>query len=206
MVSSDGRLVVVRWLDNKPVNFLSTFLQAEQLFTITRWSKTLKDKVLVHCPNIAREYNRHMGGVDLSDMLMALYRIDLRSKKYYNRIIFYLIGISLLNGWRIYQWNTKDTKMSFLKYIKSVSSSLMISGNKKADNRKSAFAYSRSHPQNDTRYDGYQHFPQVNAERRRCKHTNCNLQTYISCSKCDVYLCVVSGKTFRNCFTDYHSK
>ena len=32
-------------------------------------------------PAIVGEYNQHMGGVDLTDMLLALYRISVKSKK-----------------------------------------------------------------------------------------------------------------------------
>ena len=37
-----------------------------------------------------------MRGVDLSGMLLALYKIDRRSKKYYNRIIYYLLGVCIV--------------------------------------------------------------------------------------------------------------
>jgi hypothetical protein len=40
-----------------------------------------------------------MGGIDLMDMLVELYRIDLKAKRYYLRIIFHLIDIAVVNSW-----------------------------------------------------------------------------------------------------------
>ena len=45
----------------------------------------------VECPNIIKLYNIFMGGVDLADCLIKLYQINLRTKKYYFRLIFYMI-------------------------------------------------------------------------------------------------------------------
>ena len=42
------------------------------------------------------EYNSHMGGVDLCDMLLSLYWIRHRSTKYYMHIIFYCIGVAVV--------------------------------------------------------------------------------------------------------------
>lgn len=44
------------------------------------------------------EYNMPMGEVDLCDMLMAFYHITLRSTKYYMHIVYYCIGLSVINN------------------------------------------------------------------------------------------------------------
>ena len=41
----------------------------------------MKERVEVPRPFIARDYNAHMGDVDLHDQLMSYYRIDFRLKK-----------------------------------------------------------------------------------------------------------------------------
>ena len=45
------------------------------------------------------EYNQNMGSVDKFDMLMAFYRIDIRNKKYYMRIVYWALQLSCINGW-----------------------------------------------------------------------------------------------------------
>lgn len=51
------------------------------------------------CPNIIQLYKKSMGGEDLADCLIALYRINIRSKLYYHRLIFHMMDISIVNSW-----------------------------------------------------------------------------------------------------------
>lgn len=64
-------IVAVSWLDNKIVTFLSTFVSTNTLEKVIRFSKTEKKKVKVTYPNIVKVYNKHIGGVDLLDSLLA---------------------------------------------------------------------------------------------------------------------------------------
>ena len=86
-----------------------------------------QSRVDVQCQNIVGEYNKYMGGVDLADMLLALYRIDRRSKKYYNRIIFYLFGVCTTNAWTLYKINTGE-KLGLLEFPLQLSFILMKCG------------------------------------------------------------------------------
>ncbi|KAL3195970.1 hypothetical protein MRX96_001731 [Rhipicephalus microplus] len=52
----------------------------------------------------------------------------------------------------------------------------------------------------DVRKDGTQHWPLWNERRTRCK-TCKGGYTFVSCSKCQVYLCLNKD---RNCFTHFH--
>lgn len=56
-----------------------------------------------------------MGGVDLMDSLIVLYRTAIRSKKWYHRIVFHLLDLTVVNAWLLYRRgcrscnvNTKD--------------------------------------------------------------------------------------------------
>jgi len=62
---------------------------------VQRWSSHEHSVVAVNCPSIVKEYNKFMGGVDLSDMLLSIYRIDRRSSKWYLRIVFYVLGVAV---------------------------------------------------------------------------------------------------------------
>ena len=44
-----------------------------------------------------------MGGVDLADMLIALYRIPCKTKKWYQKIFWHLIDIAKVNAWLLYR-------------------------------------------------------------------------------------------------------
>lgn len=66
-----------------------------------------------------------MGGVDLCDMFHALYRINRRSKKYYTRIVYYLIAVAISNAWLIYKKNNPDELMPLRVFQTSLSLSMM---------------------------------------------------------------------------------
>lgn len=204
LFSNDGRLCCVRWLDNKPVHILSTYLAASPLCVVNRWSKVAQARVDIDCPSCVREYNKNMGGVDLADMLLSLYRIDRRSKKYYNRIIYYLLGICTMNAWILYKENHPSEKLSLREFQKALSLSLMRAG-KPATVITTGAQYNRAKTPIDLRFDGVDHMPVIK-ERQRCKMEGCGLKTQLFCMKCKVYLCIVPGKVDRNCFVDYHTQ
>jgi hypothetical protein len=45
---------------------------------------------------MVKEYNCHMGEVDLQDMLVALYRTNIGVKRYYLRIVFHLLDMCVV--------------------------------------------------------------------------------------------------------------
>ena len=85
-VDANSGLAVVRWLDNSAVQLTSTHSALEPLSTIKRWDRKQHKYIDISCPAIVKEYNANMGGVDLFDMLMSLYKVDHRSPKWYRRI------------------------------------------------------------------------------------------------------------------------
>jgi hypothetical protein len=44
-----------------------------------------------------------MGGVDLLDSLIGRYKIKMRSKKWYMRIWYHLIDMTIVNDWLLYR-------------------------------------------------------------------------------------------------------
>ena len=54
-------------------------------------------------PSIVRIYNQFMGGVDLLDSLLPLYRIPVQSTKWYHWLIFHFIDLLLVQSWLLYR-------------------------------------------------------------------------------------------------------
>ena len=156
----------------------STFVDINPIDKCRRWSKERKTYVEVDRPSIVRVYNCHMGDVDLSDMIISLYCISIRSKRWYLRILYYLIDLSLANGWLLYRRHLiqKGLKryLPFLDFRTEVADELIKVG-KSADlnNRKRGRpslenveqAQSRPPPtkrvfapSNDVRLDRFDHF------------------------------------------------
>ncbi len=226
MINSKSNLNIVRWNDSKTVNLLSSYVGVEPVSHCLRFNKVEKKRVQVSCPKIVQEYNKFMGGVDLCDMFMALYRIDRRSKKYYLRIVYYLFTVCCSDAWIIHKINMKRLDkpvLSLREFCLSVSASLM-----KASKPTGHITPGRGRSRNitdtvdassipvdpqlfmlrkkrvalDVRYYGCGHEPSFHEntdkdKRKRCKES----KTLCFCKKCNVPLCVFSK---RNCFATFH--
>ncbi|KAK2723680.1 hypothetical protein QYM36_002127 [Artemia franciscana] len=77
-VETQSNTIVVKWYDNKPVHLISTYAALDPEDTCRRWDGKRKEYADVKRPYCVKEYNRFMGGVDLADMLLELYRIDFK--------------------------------------------------------------------------------------------------------------------------------
>ena len=73
-------ITYVKWIDNKPVHKLSNFLSAHPLHEVKRKKKGSKEHEKVCCPNVVKQYNTYMGGVDLMDQTKVTYQFKHRSK------------------------------------------------------------------------------------------------------------------------------
>ena len=90
--------MALKWYDNKPVYLVSSYKGRHPVETVKRWSVARRQYVELPRPEM-KEYNCHMGGVDLQDMLVALYRTNIRVKRYYLHIGFHLLDMCVLNVW-----------------------------------------------------------------------------------------------------------
>ena len=194
------------------VHLVSTYRAVEPLESVIRWDSKLKAKSYVSCPEIVKNYNAFMGGVDLCDMYHALYRIDKRSKRWYIRIVYFLFSVCLTNAWLLYKINNK-TKMPLREFIISVSDSLMRSGKnlkkpvgrpkQNAEVESGKTAYKKIIVSDDIRFDNVGHWVSCDKKRNRCKFCEKSMLTNTKCTKCDVFLCLT---TDRNCFYDFHNQ
>ena len=124
----------VKWYDNKSVHLLSTFLQAKPINSVKQYHKKHAKNVDVLRPAIVKHYNKNMRGVDLPDMLLALYRIDIKSRKFYHRLIFHLLDICVTNSWILYRQtlkkNDQNSKHMPLIYFKMLIVESLLSAGK----------------------------------------------------------------------------
>lgn len=216
-VDNTAGIAVVKWADTKCVTLASSYICHSPVVQVKRYDKEEKKKVDVDCPQIIKQYNTHMGGVDLADMLIALYKTPYKSKRWYLGIFSQLIDIGVNNAWLLYRRDTQalgNTKHENLKTFRLHLALSLIKANSVTKVRKSDFANEQpkkkirvpvsARPTDDIRYDQIGHFP-IFIDKGRCKFCT-NGQTTIFCPKCNVRLCIVHGKNSRNCFTIYHTK
>ena len=82
-VDANINMAAVRWKDNKVVNVLSTFAGKDPVQKVKRYSQEAKKRIDIPQPKVVHVYNRYMGGVDRLDQNLAVYMINLRSKKWW---------------------------------------------------------------------------------------------------------------------------
>ena len=56
------------------------------------------------------DYSKHMGYVDKADMLKSLYEVDRKSHKWWHRIFFHLLDVSLVNSYIIHKDITQESQ------------------------------------------------------------------------------------------------
>ena len=64
--------------------------------------KKVSKYVNVSCPSIVTTQNQFMGGFDLLDGLLSLYRIHIRSKKWYHKLLYHFFDIAVVQLWLLY--------------------------------------------------------------------------------------------------------
>jgi hypothetical protein len=150
-VDANSGLTVVRWLDSSAVQLSSTHAAIEPMTSLKRWDRKQHKYVDVPCPAVVKEYNSHMGGVDLFDMLMALYRVDHKSPKWYRRVFLWALNLAVVNGWILYrrhmiQKNRRQCdQLDLIEFTASVSESLV-----KANKLPAAVVRKRGRPSLDS--------------------------------------------------------
>ncbi|XP_062870839.1 granulocyte colony-stimulating factor receptor-like [Trichomycterus rosablanca] len=101
-------LRAVKWYDNRSVILLSTYAAAHPTTLVQRWDKKTQEMVEVVRPNIVSIYNKSMGGVDILDSLIALYRTKVRSKKWYHHLFFHMMDMIMVEAWLLYRRDSID--------------------------------------------------------------------------------------------------
>ena len=103
-IDMNSTLRVVKWHDNKAVTVAFTFGGIGSSSTKNQWEDKSKDHVDVSYPNMIRSYNQSMRGVDLSDMLIALYRVNIQTRKRWClKIITHCLNKCNVNAWLLYR-------------------------------------------------------------------------------------------------------
>ncbi|XP_049308076.1 piggyBac transposable element-derived protein 3-like [Bactrocera dorsalis] len=223
LVSTDGKICIVKWLDNKPIYLASNFVAIGEQDVAKRFCKMTKETIEVKRPKIMKEYNESKGGVDLLDQLISYYRIFLKPSKWILRITSHFIDFALVSSWILYKKNcnrhkipTKDI-MKLHDFRMKVANRLVLF-EKAATIRKRGRPMSiinsdvrpsskvrryETRPQKEVSEDRVDHFPAHDGKtsQTRCKNIGCRRRTYFICTKCKIHLCVSNEN---NCFLNYH--
>ena len=112
----DGEVTGVKWMDKRPVTVISTIHDTSTM-TIQRSSRHAQGGIQTVCkPTMINEYNKYIGGVDIADQLVTYYGFQHCSNKWWKRVFFHLLDVTMVNAYIIYKSyrNTKVTHLSFM--------------------------------------------------------------------------------------------
>ncbi|XP_047144804.1 piggyBac transposable element-derived protein 3-like [Hydra vulgaris] len=165
-VDFNSNITVIRWMDNGVVQLASTFIGPSIGDSINRWSSKDKVVVKVSCPDMIHQYNKHMGGVDLS----------------------------IVNGWILYKRHCKQNGyprkniIQLLEFQTRIADSLLREkkvsrGRPRSDTpvvKKKRCAVNA--PAKEICLDNVGHLPNFSEKQQRCKHCKCGYSR-IFCEK-----------------------
>ncbi|XP_030578579.1 piggyBac transposable element-derived protein 4 isoform X2 [Archocentrus centrarchus] len=191
-------LLFVQWRDTRDVFLCSTIHTAHGTETVKRkmkdkeghWSS--KD---IPIPPAVKDYNQHMGGVDLSDQLIGYYDVLHKTKKWYKTFFFHFVDIAIVNAFILYQAQCK---------VKG-----LVPMHQKAFRETLAVELSMVGPQQSTsqqeHLEPHHRLVHINdsGERTsgRLKCRKCHAKTPVKCATCNMPLCFVAN---RDCYNEWH--
>lgn len=196
----------LKWTDKKSVHFLSNFHDPSVISQVNRRQKDGSLKV-VTCPQMAKDYNSYMGCVDKADMLKSLYEISRKSKKWWHRIFWHFVDVTLVNSIIIYRLLFPKETLSLKNFRLSVVDHLVGVPNRPKRGRppiKSPLNNSKLKVTDAVRTAQIPHMPGVYEKHRRCAHCstkNLPKRTKFYCKMCKIPLCI---EVDNNCFEKYH--
>ena len=151
-----------------------------------------------------------MGGVDLADMLIALYRTELKGHRWYLPLVSQILDMCVINGWLLYRRDCAGKRMSLKKYRYTIIQNLLMHGRDSGTNKdhiaaptaaKRIKVPTSARPTEEVRFDHVGHFPNFGT-KGRCKLCTKG-ETTVICTKCSLRLCLLPD---RNCFVAFHTK
>ncbi|XP_049816312.1 piggyBac transposable element-derived protein 4-like [Schistocerca nitens] len=193
--------------DRKPIQFPSHFYNTVNVDTASRKSKD-GSRTEISCPDIVKDYNTYMGLADKSDMLKSIYEIDRKSKKWWHRILWHFLDVTVVNACIIYNEHCDNDQKTLKQFTLSVIAGLVGETSSSTPNRKrSQIQRNKFEPfvAPEKRFDSASHMPEKGPPRR-CAHCSTAKEPHRTrsfCKMCNVGLCLTKTK---NCFTEFHKK
>ena len=122
--TEDSQLLLTIWKDNRNVFLLSNYHEPGEVEKERRIRKKdykegtdPKEKQTVNIPANIAEYNDYMRGVDHFDHLSSNYCPDIRSKRWYIKVFYHLLEISVINSYILYKQICQRDNTKFLTHL-----------------------------------------------------------------------------------------
>ncbi|XP_018403753.1 PREDICTED: piggyBac transposable element-derived protein 4-like [Cyphomyrmex costatus] len=147
-----------------------------------------------------------MGYVDYADRLLACYKIDRKSKKWWFRLFWNFLDLTVTNSFILYK--TRDIKpMLTLKKFRLLLVDNLVGhkiphrkGRKRQSHTSDNSEHAKPQVSVEKRYSQVAHMPVFTENSKRCAHCSTRTEqktTKWICTTCNVPLCLLPN---RNCF------
>lgn len=202
--ASTQNMLALKWQDKREVRMLSTCHNADMIRTDKKMIGTERHK---YKPKCVLDYNDHMGAVDRTDMLQSSIESVRKTVKWYKKVFFHLLDMTLLNAHAVYKMKTgKDDPIAQfqLNLVKNIVSKYATedisrqSSSRRGENAESPLRLIARHfpnqlPKNAT------NSKQMYRRCVVCSKNKKRKETSYCCLSCDVPLCILP------CFERYHT-
>ena len=209
-------VLVVQWVDNKPVSLLTTLDNANDTVQVKRKKKINGERreVDVSQPKAISRYTQYMNAVDRSDQLLAVNSVSRKCYRWWKTLFFHLIDMAVVNGFILFKehrakfpdneqlrrperYSTADFREEIIRQFCDI------------PEYGSPPLSSKPPPAPVGQFDTI-HMPCVSRDTRKscyvCYHQGrgqLRISTYCSAPQCGKYLHITSD---RNCFQEWHSR
>ena len=202
----EGSLLYVKWKDTRDVTMCSTIHKANSGQSVQRrvrnpdgtWSRRE-----FPVPDAVKQYNKSMGGVDLSDALIKYFSVTRKTSRWYLKFFLHFVDNAVVNSFLIHKEmaEMKNQKpLTQKKFRIALCEQLGKVGKELASNEASNEASTDHVPLEAC---GLSNDPHLKATKGRRKCRICKSSTIWLCEACDVPLCIIPG---RCCFRFWHKR
>ena len=109
------KMLCMKWKDNRDVHMLTSIHEAVMVDT----DKTDHAGQVVRKPACVVEYNKKMRIIDKADMLVSSVECVRKSSRWYMKLFYHMIDLSVLNAYYLYRMKT-GKKLPLLDFSKAV--------------------------------------------------------------------------------------
>lgn len=199
-----GTLTAAAWQDKKTVFIMSTSTSQGNVGVERRVGNQVR---MINCPMLIRDYNMHMGGVDLADQRRSYYPVGRESKKWWRYLLWFCVNVALINSFMVWKRSflpapREKAKLPYWKFMRLVADGLMGNFSRR---KVKCLARLQQHPAPEEAQDHRivklagrkKHCQQCSKAGRRTRANNFVQSTW-ECSVCHVCLCK------ERCFDEHH--
>lgn len=182
---------------------ISSHVGKEPTGIVRRWYRKSKTYMEVSRPQAVIQYNHFMGGVDLTDRMIAQYPHAVKNKKFYMCIVFHFMNVAIINAWVFYQ-KTKESETPLLQFKSSIASTLiqLNINNRQRARPSTEFTAKKKRPRTKVIHevhDGHGQYP-IKIDYKsppRYHERNCTRRTRYACKKCNENMCPECMEAFQ---------